>query len=122
MSYYDIQKVKDQVWTGVLCGHKSLKYLKYLLKKKKKMISLASHSWEFGAASEALLELENPEISVFGENPFPIPTSSICNQSSLAALEYVKPYIQLNSSELVDGDGTCDRSVREIYPPPPKTS
>ncbi|KAF8799761.1 hypothetical protein BYT27DRAFT_6852588 [Phlegmacium glaucopus] len=36
--------------------------------------SLPSHSWEFGTASEALLELYDPHHAVFGANPFPVPT------------------------------------------------
>ncbi|RDB18396.1 hypothetical protein Hypma_000352 [Hypsizygus marmoreus] len=32
--------------------------------------SLPSHSWEFGTAAQALLELYNPELSVFGDDPF----------------------------------------------------
>ncbi|KAK3314552.1 hypothetical protein B0H66DRAFT_576774 [Apodospora peruviana] len=35
------------------------------------MVNLASESWEWGTAAEALLELYNPELSVFGSNPFP---------------------------------------------------
>jgi hypothetical protein len=35
------------------------------------MIDLASHSWEWGTGAEALLELYNNELSVFGPDPFP---------------------------------------------------
>jgi hypothetical protein len=35
------------------------------------MVDLASHSWEWGTAAEALLELYTPELSVFGTDPFP---------------------------------------------------
>ncbi|KAJ6568378.1 hypothetical protein DFH09DRAFT_1261335 [Mycena vulgaris] len=34
--------------------------------------SLPAESWEFGTAAEALLELYNPELSVFGKTPFPV--------------------------------------------------
>jgi hypothetical protein len=33
--------------------------------------NLASHSWEYGTAAEAIMELVNPERSVFGIDPFP---------------------------------------------------
>ncbi len=62
-------------------------------------MKLASHSWEFGTASEALLELYTPELSVFG-TPFPIPK----NPSS-PALDYAKRNISTDSDQLVDGDG-----------------
>jgi len=35
-------------------------------------LSLAP-SWELGTATEALLELDEPELSVYGESPFPPP-------------------------------------------------
>lgn len=44
-----------------------------------------THSWEFGAASEALLELYNPELSVFGATPFPVQT---CTPESVQGLSY----------------------------------
>jgi hypothetical protein len=37
-------------------------------------VYLPSHSWEYGAASMALLELYNPELSVFSPTAFPVPT------------------------------------------------
>ncbi|KAJ7124655.1 Six-hairpin glycosidase-like protein [Mycena crocata] len=36
--------------------------------------SLPTHSWEYGTAVQALLELENPLLSVFGPAPFPVQT------------------------------------------------
>ena len=36
--------------------------------------SFPSHSWEYGTASEALLELFDPALSVYGSKPFPVPT------------------------------------------------
>ncbi|KAG5653301.1 hypothetical protein H0H81_001261 [Sphagnurus paluster] len=33
-------------------------------------VAISSHSWEFGTATEALLELYDPGISVFGDSPF----------------------------------------------------
>ncbi len=37
-------------------------------------VYLPSHSWEYGAATMALLELYNPELTVFAPVPFPAPT------------------------------------------------
>ncbi|TFK33972.1 Six-hairpin glycosidase-like protein [Crucibulum laeve] len=56
--------------------------------------SLPSHSWEFGTAAEALLELHNPELSVFGASPFP----SLSYASS-------KIVIGTGANGLSDGDG-----------------
>ena len=57
---------------------------------------LPSHSWEFGTATEALLELYNPELSVFGPNPFPVPT---LDPSTVNSLVYA-------SSKFVLGSGS----------------
>jgi len=46
--------------------------------------SLPSHSWEYGAAAEALLELHDPLLSVFGPNPFPVQASVKDKVTSLA--------------------------------------
>ncbi|KAF3920226.1 hypothetical protein AA313_de0206972 [Arthrobotrys entomopaga] len=35
------------------------------------MIDKSAQSWEWGTTAEALLELYNPQLSVFGSNPFP---------------------------------------------------
>lgn len=63
------------------------------------MINLAAHSWEWGTAAEALLELDSPQLSVFG-NPFPVPS----NPSS-SALDYARKHIYLNGQYLVQSDG-----------------
>ncbi|KAJ7583998.1 Six-hairpin glycosidase-like protein [Mycena floridula] len=66
-------------------------------------VSLPSHSWEFGTASEALLELYNPEISVFGRNPFPIRRTT----TRIPSLVYAANKIVLGTGAnvLSDGDG-----------------
>ena len=45
--------------------------------------SLPSHSWEYGTASQALLELFDPELSVYGSKPFPVPTIAPKNSPAL---------------------------------------
>lgn len=65
----------------------------------------AQHSFEFGTYSQALLELYNPELTVFDASPFPegkIP-AVLANISSLTA---AVPHIQLHSDLLApDADG-----------------
>jgi hypothetical protein len=56
---------------------------------------LPSQSWETGTASEALLELYNPSISVFGHSPFPIP---FVNTSDIPALVYAKQWLDINTN------------------------
>jgi hypothetical protein len=56
--------------------------------------ALPSHSWETGTASEALLELYNPHISVFGHSPFPIP---VVRTSDIPALVYAKQWLDINT-------------------------
>lgn len=66
---------------------------------------LASHSWEYGTLSEALLEWYNPEFSVYSKDAFPdgkIPVLQISNTQSLS---YAITNIRTNSTTLVDGDG-----------------
>ena len=67
--------------------------------------SLPSHSWEFGAAAQALLELRNASLSVFGPTPFPVRTVS---QQQVPALAYAADKIELGgggANVLADGDG-----------------
>jgi hypothetical protein len=66
--------------------------------------SLPSHSWEFGAAAEALLELHNPDLSVFALAPFPVP---VVNSSKIRALTYAASKITFGSgpNSLSDGQG-----------------
>jgi hypothetical protein len=68
--------------------------------------SLPSHSWEYGASAQSLLELYNPELSVYGPNPFPVPTSNI---SQIRALSYAASNIVLGTgySALYSGNGAA---------------
>ncbi|KAH9224959.1 hypothetical protein DL95DRAFT_431046 [Leptodontidium sp. 2 PMI_412] len=64
------------------------------------MMNKASHSWEWGTAAEALLELYNNELSVFSSNPFPngkIPSVS----ANTLALSYAKQFISTELQVLV---------------------
>ncbi|KAK0445631.1 uncharacterized protein EV420DRAFT_1648351 [Desarmillaria tabescens] len=66
--------------------------------------SLPSHSWEFDTASEALLELYNPNMSVYGQTPLPAESYL---PSSVKALAYAKENIVLSvgANGLSNGDG-----------------
>ena len=71
------------------------------------MTDLASHSWEWGTAAQALLELYNPELSVFGANPFPgghVPDAA----PTIKALAYAKKFIKLNGKTLVPDTAVGD--------------
>lgn len=64
----------------------------------------ATHDWEFGTAAEALLELMNPEESVFGSNPFPrgkIP-SSIFKLGEALNYVYQSRHIRLDGTTLYE--------------------
>jgi hypothetical protein len=50
-----------------------------------KMLATIGHSWEYGTATEALLELEESDVSVYGENPFP-PCRTVSAQSPVITL------------------------------------
>ena len=73
---------------------------------------LASHSWEYGAFSEALLEWYNPELSVFGKDAFPGGIIPVLEVGDTQSLSYAKPHIRTNSTTLIDGDGKRLSSVR----------
>lgn len=66
--------------------------------------SLPSHSWEYGTTSEALLELYDPDYSVFGSKPFPVPT---LEKGKVRSLKYAADKIQFGagSDGLVNGNG-----------------
>ncbi|UKZ96825.1 uncharacterized protein TrAFT101_011601 [Trichoderma asperellum] len=71
------------------------------------MINMASHSWEWGTAAEALLELYNPELSVFGSSPFPNGKVPQANPNT-TALAYAKQFINRNSQTLVNDTAVGD--------------
>lgn len=66
---------------------------------------LASHSWEYGTLSEALLEWYNPGISVFSKNAFLDGQIPVLDVSATQSLSYAMLNIRTNSTTLVDGDG-----------------
>ena len=71
------------------------------------MINKASHSWEWGTVAQALLELYNNDLSVFGPNPFPngkIPSAD----PGTFALAYAKQFINRNSQVLADNSAVGD--------------
>src|SRR6266536_5707563 len=69
--------------------------------------NLASHSWEYGTAAEALLELSNPELSVFGPNPFPTgKLPLILKLPDVPSLAWARPFIWLGRDRLCEGDGS----------------
>lgn len=72
--------------------------------------SRASHSWEYGVLAEALLELYNPELSVFGTHVFPgrmLPHFSQTDVANTPGFAYVAPLINTDppSGILIDGSG-----------------
>ena len=71
------------------------------------MVDSASHSWEWGTAAEALLELYNPELSVFGSKPFPQDGVPAADPSTFA-LAYAKQFINRNSQVLVGNSAVGD--------------
>jgi len=71
-----------------------------------KAIEVATHSWEYGTVAEALLEWEDPTLSIWNKPFVPggdtIPTLDV---SKVRSLSYVKPHIRTDNVTLVDGDG-----------------
>jgi hypothetical protein len=67
--------------------------------------ALSSHSWEYGTAAEAFLELYDPSLSVFGTDPFPGGRVPCVDWMGVNALSYAKQFILTNNETLIDGDG-----------------
>ncbi|KAI0869709.1 hypothetical protein GGS24DRAFT_477968 [Hypoxylon argillaceum] len=68
---------------------------------------LATHSWEFGAFSESLLEWYDPDLSVFSASPFPDGKIPVVQVDQVKSLSYAQPHIWINSTTLIDGDGAA---------------
>ncbi|KAJ7617130.1 hypothetical protein FB45DRAFT_933493 [Roridomyces roridus] len=64
--------------------------------------SLPSHSWEYGTAAEAFLELDSAVLSVFGSEPFPVLSVP---PAWVAPLSYAEANIELGLDGLDDGSG-----------------
>ncbi|KAH8835014.1 hypothetical protein DL96DRAFT_1702019 [Flagelloscypha sp. PMI_526] len=67
-------------------------------------VAFPSHSWEYGTAVESLFEIYNPELSVFGDKPFPAPTLA---KDDIKALSYAANVITIGTGKdsLSDGAG-----------------
>lgn len=65
----------------------------------------ASHSWEYGTAAEALLQLHSPDLSVFGREPFPNDKIPSPNIGETPGLLYAKKFIRLGRKTLIDAGG-----------------
>jgi hypothetical protein len=68
---------------------------------------IASHSWEYGTLAEALLELYNPEYSVYSKSSYSFPNNAIptVSSSSVKSLAYVKDKFMLGDGTLYANDG-----------------
>ncbi|KAI5456232.1 Six-hairpin glycosidase-like protein [Mariannaea sp. PMI_226] len=71
------------------------------------MVDRASQSWEWGTAAEALLELYNNELSVFGPNPFPGGKVPVADPG-VFALAYAKQFINPNGQVFVGDSAVGD--------------
>ncbi|KAG6910743.1 hypothetical protein DXG01_008275 [Tephrocybe rancida] len=70
-------------------------------------LNISTHSWEFGTATEALLELYDPDLSIFGAAPFTA-AMRVASASTLPrGLAYALEKITLGTgaNALADGDG-----------------
>lgn len=68
-----------------------------------KMLAIIAQSWELGTATEALLELEEQDVSVYGDHPFPPPrtvsaSSPIVTISQRYALHSEETCLHTNTS------------------------
>jgi hypothetical protein len=70
---------------------------------------LACHSWEFGVVSMALLEVHNPELTVFGNSTHEEMFGRKNGSTNVLGLEYAKLHIQLDATTLVDSEGLASQ-------------
>lgn len=71
-----------------------------------KAISIASHSWEYGILTQALLEFYNTTQSVFAKSAFPDGKVRSPTVSKIVGLNYAAGKIATDGSTLADGDGS----------------
>ncbi|MCJ1321838.1 hypothetical protein MMC15_007183 [Xylographa vitiligo] len=71
-----------------------------------KGLELAAHSWEWGTAAEALLELYSPELSVFCKDPFPGDEIPKVDVEKVPSLVYARKFISTEGGGLCEGDGS----------------
>jgi hypothetical protein len=64
----------------------------------------ACHSWEYGTVFEALLEYQDPSLSIFN-NPILGGQIPVLAEEEVLALKYVKPFILTDSNQLCEGNG-----------------
>lgn len=72
--------------------------------------SAAVSNWEWGTQAEALLELDNPTISVFSNTAFP--GGHIPKQSTVGTT-YAKPHIRTSGNILTAAGGKCFLSTMQ---------
>ena len=66
---------------------------------------LAQHSWEYGVISQSLLELYNPELSVYAKDPATLATALTVPLSQATGLEYARQFICTDKETIVNGEG-----------------
>jgi hypothetical protein len=71
-------------------------------------LEMPSHSWEYGTAAQALLELHDPDVSVFSPDAFSC--AGIPNKQT-ASTNYAKKFIQTNSETLIDDSKVCLKHI-----------
>lgn len=67
---------------------------------------LATHSWEYGTLAEALLELEDRDLSVYREDGFPNDKFPWPKIRDAEGLKYASQYIRKDGSETLCEDST----------------
>ena len=77
--------------------------------------NLAKASWEYGTVAEALIELHNPELSVFAADPFPNARIPRPNVDATPGLVYAKRYIRKDKKTLIEADGQFASTYWAIY-------
>ena len=75
-----------------------------------KACELSTGSWERGTAAIALLELYNPELSVFSKDPFPNGKLPHVEVNDVRGLQYAKEFIQVEGDSLQPDKGKQNQS------------
>ena len=66
---------------------------------------LSTGSWERGTVAEALLELYNPELTVFASEAFPNGNLPSISPENISSLRYALQYIRTDGETLQHDDG-----------------
>ena len=78
-------------------------------------VDTSTQTWERGTTSIALIETYNPELSVYGEDPFPGGKLPQVEVKNVRGLQYAQQFIKTDSDRLQPDEGECHAWRRDAF-------